>query len=98
MLETVVSVEADAEQRAVGRYRRRPDSRHKDTLAFKIIRQRDGGLGLETMAEQGLDAAAVVGLMAASVQLVPPGSRLSSAELLQECSLDRLQAVLARRA
>ena len=45
MLETVVSVEADAEQTAVGRYRRRPDSRHKDTLAFKILRQRDGGLG-----------------------------------------------------
>lgn len=44
MLETVVSVEADAEQRAVGRYRRRPDSRHKDTLVFKILRQRDGGL------------------------------------------------------
>jgi glutamyl-tRNA synthetase len=62
------------------------------------LSKRDGGLGLETMAEQGLDAAAVVGLMAASVQLVPPGSRLSGAELLQECSLDRLQAVLARRA
>jgi glutamyl-tRNA synthetase len=54
-------------------------------------------LGLGSLAEQGLDAAAVVGLMAASVQLVPPGSRLSSAELLQSCSLDRLQAVLARR-
>ena len=62
------------------------------------LSKRDGGLGLESLAEQGLDAAAVVGLMAASVQLVPPGSRLSSAELLQECSLDRLQAVLARRA
>jgi glutamyl-tRNA synthetase len=62
------------------------------------LSKRDGGLGLGSLAEQGLDAAAVVGLMAASVQLVPPGSRLSSAELLQHCNMNRLQAVLARRA
>jgi glutamyl-tRNA synthetase len=55
-------------------------------------------LGLDSLSDQGLDAAAVVGLMAASLQLVPPGSRLSSGELLQDCSLDRLQAVLCRRA
>jgi glutamyl-tRNA synthetase len=33
-----------------------------------------------------------------SLQLVPAGSRLSSAELLQHCSLESLQAVLARPA
>jgi glutamyl-tRNA synthetase len=62
------------------------------------LSKRDGGLGLDSLSDQGLDAAAVVGLMAASLQLVPPGSRLSSGELLQDCSLDRLQAVLSRRA
>ena len=33
--------------------------------------------------------------MAAGLHLVPPDSRLGSAELLQELSLERLRAVLA---
>jgi glutamyl-tRNA synthetase len=62
------------------------------------LSKRDGGFGLDSLSDQGLDPPAVVGLMAASLQLVPAGSRLSSAELLQHCSLESLQAVLARPA
>ena len=58
------------------------------------LSKRDGGQGLETLREQGLDAPAAVGLMAASLGLVPPGSRLSSRELLEELSLEQLRAVL----
>jgi glutamyl-tRNA synthetase len=59
------------------------------------LSKRDGGEGLDSLRMQGLDAAAVVGLMAASLNLVPAGSRLSSSELLQELSLERLCAALA---
>jgi len=62
------------------------------------LSKRDGGLGLASLADQGLDAPAVVGLLAASLGLVPGGSRLSSAELLQECSLDGLHVALKRPA
>ena len=55
------------------------------------LSKRDGSCGLDSLAEQGLDAPAVVGLMAASLQLVPAGSRLSSRELLEHCSLERLK-------
>ena len=60
------------------------------------LSKRDGALGLGSLAEQGFDAPAVVGLMAASLGLVPPGSRLSSAELLQASSLEVLHVVLKR--
>jgi glutamyl-tRNA synthetase len=59
------------------------------------LSKRDGGEGLDSLRLQGLDAPAVVGLMAASLHLVPLGSRLSSRELLQELSLERLRAALA---
>ncbi|MFO7630352.1 MAG: tRNA glutamyl-Q(34) synthetase GluQRS [Prochlorococcaceae cyanobacterium] len=50
------------------------------------LAKRQGGLGLEHWRDQGLDAAAVVGVLAASAGWVPQGSRLSAAELLQEAS------------
>ena len=59
------------------------------------LSKRDGGLDLDGLRAQGLDAAAVVGRMAATLTLVNPGSRLSSAELLQALSLDQLVAALA---
>lgn len=47
------------------------------------LSKRDAAEGLEGMRRAGLDAAAVIGQLAASVGLVPAGSRLSAAELLQ---------------
>nr|WP_225875948.1 tRNA glutamyl-Q(34) synthetase GluQRS [Cyanobium sp. NS01] len=47
------------------------------------LSKRSGAEGLEGLRARGLDAAGVVGLLAASAALVPPGSRLSAAELLQ---------------
>jgi len=66
----------------------------RDTEGRRLSK-RDGGEGLDSLRLQGLDAPAVVGLMAASLHLVPPGSRLSSRELLQELSLEQLRAALA---
>lgn len=46
------------------------------------LSKRDGAEGLIGLRRGGRDAAAVIGALAASVGLVPPGSRLSAAELL----------------
>ncbi|MBM5802481.1 MAG: tRNA glutamyl-Q(34) synthetase GluQRS, partial [Cyanobacteria bacterium K_DeepCast_35m_m2_023] len=48
------------------------------------LSKRDGSEGLCGFRQRGLDAAAVVGELAASVALVPPGTRLSAAEMQQE--------------
>ena len=48
------------------------------------LSKRQGSEGLEALRQSGLDAAGVVGLLATSADLVPAGSRLSAAELLQE--------------
>lgn len=61
------------------------------------LAKRHGSLGLEPLRQEGVDAAAVIGRMAASLKLVPDGSRLSAAELLQDLDLGRLQAQLRRR-
>ena len=58
------------------------------------LSKRVGGAGLAELQSQGLDAAAVIGLLASSLGLVPSGSRLSSAELLQELTLEGLRASL----
>ena len=60
------------------------------------LSKREGAEGLAGYRERGLDAAAVVGDLAASVGLVPTGSRLSAAELLQQ--LDRRHWRAALRA
>ena len=60
------------------------------------LSKRQGGVGLADLQAQGLDAAAVVGQLAAGVGLVPAGSRLSAAELLQTLSLDELRLQLRR--
>jgi glutamyl-tRNA synthetase len=55
------------------------------------LSKRDGSQGLALDRQRGLDAAAVVGELAASLALVPAGSRLSTQELLQELAGRPLQ-------
>jgi len=58
------------------------------------LSKRDGGLGLAELQQQGLDGPAVVGLMAASLGLVPEGTRLSLSELRLSFSLEQLRGAL----
>jgi glutamyl-tRNA synthetase len=58
------------------------------------LSKREGAEGLAGYHQLGMDAAAVVGELAASAALVPAGSRLSAAELLQQLSSERLDQVL----
>nr|WP_311133996.1 tRNA glutamyl-Q(34) synthetase GluQRS [Synechococcus sp. CS-205] len=62
--------------------------------AGERLAKREGVQGLDPLRQEGLDAAAVIGRMASSLELVPSGSRLSAQELLQELDLDRLEAQL----
>jgi len=62
------------------------------------LSKREGGVGLASLQEQGLDAPAVVGWMASQLQLVPVGTRISCAELLQAVDLLALRGCLAARA
>lgn len=62
--------------------------------AGRRLSKREGAEGLDGYLQRGLDAAAVVGHLAASAGLVPAGSRLSAAELLQELGLERLDSAL----
>ena len=58
------------------------------------LSKRDGAEGLAGFRQQGFDAAAVVGALAASAALVPAGSRLSAQELVAELSVERFEAAL----
>ena len=62
------------------------------------LSKRDGALGLAGYQGQGLDAAAVIGALAASVSLVEPGTRLSAQELADGLDLERFQAALRLQA
>ncbi|MFQ6537924.1 MULTISPECIES: tRNA glutamyl-Q(34) synthetase GluQRS [Aphanothece] len=59
------------------------------------LSKRDGAEGLAGYRQRGLDAPGVIGVLAASAALVPPGSRLSAAELVQNLSPGGLQRVLS---
>jgi len=48
------------------------------------LAKRSGAEGLEALRDQELDGPAVVGLLAAELDLVPRGSRISAAELLDD--------------
>ncbi len=48
------------------------------------LAKRSGAEGLPALREQGLDGPAVLGLLAADLELLPRGSRISAAELLAE--------------
>jgi glutamyl-tRNA synthetase len=58
------------------------------------LSKRDGAEGLAGYYQSGMNAAAVVGQLAASVALVPAGSRLSAAELLQQLTAEKLDQAL----
>ena len=63
--------------------------------AGQRLSKREGAEGLEGYRARGMDAPAVVGELAASLDLVPPGSRLSAAELLACLDLPGLERCLA---
>jgi glutamyl-tRNA synthetase len=59
------------------------------------LSKRTGAEGLEGYRRRGLDAAGVIGDLAASLGLVPAGSRLSAAELAQSIDAVTLERRLA---
>ena len=62
------------------------------------LSKREGALGLEGDRAAGRDAATVVGLLASSLGLVPPGSRLSAEELLAQLNRQSLDQALTEGA
>ncbi|WP_083891447.1 tRNA glutamyl-Q(34) synthetase GluQRS [Cyanobium gracile] len=60
------------------------------------LSKREGAEGLAGMRRRGLDAPGVIGDLAASLGLVPPGSRLSARELANHLTLDGLEDSLRR--
>ncbi|TXD35863.1 tRNA glutamyl-Q(34) synthetase GluQRS [Lujinxingia vulgaris] len=59
--------------------------------AGERLSKRDGSDALDVLRERGLDAPAVIGLLAHSLGWVAEGARLSATELLQELSADALR-------
>ncbi len=59
------------------------------------LSKREGAEGLAGYRDSGMDAAAVVGQLAATAALVPVGTRLSAAELLQQLTPARLDQALS---
>jgi glutamyl-tRNA synthetase len=58
------------------------------------LSKREGAEGLAGYCQSGMDAAAVVGQLAATAALVPAGTRISAAELLQQLTPERLDQAL----
>jgi glutamyl-tRNA synthetase len=58
------------------------------------LSKREGSEGISGFRSRGLDAAAVVGALAASAGLVPRGSRISAEELLQDLSPERFELAI----
>jgi glutamyl-tRNA synthetase len=58
------------------------------------LSKREAAEGLAGFRERGMDAAGVIGELAASLELVPSGMRLSAAELLAGLETDRLEQAL----
>ena len=58
------------------------------------LSKREGAEGLAGLRRRGLDAPGVIGELAASLELVPPGSSLSARELVDGLSLEGLQGCL----
>jgi glutamyl-tRNA synthetase len=61
------------------------------------LSKREGAQGLEGYRQAGLDAPAVIGVLAASLGMVPSGSRLSAGELLEGLNLTSFEAFLHQR-
>jgi glutamyl-tRNA synthetase len=66
--------------------------------AGQRLSKRERAAGLEPLRQRGLDAPAVVGMLAASLDLVPPNTRLSADELRQHWSLEALRRQLRQAA
>lgn len=62
------------------------------------LSKREGAEGIAGYRAAGLDAAAVVGELAASAGLVAEGSRLSARELVEELTIERFDAALQQAA
>ncbi|MCS5706987.1 MAG: tRNA glutamyl-Q(34) synthetase GluQRS [Cyanobacteriota bacterium] len=62
------------------------------------LSKREGAEGIAGFQAQELDAAAVIGVLAASAGLVPAGTRLSARELLDGLTPERFDAALQRAA
>ncbi|MEA5390860.1 tRNA glutamyl-Q(34) synthetase GluQRS [Cyanobium gracile UHCC 0139] len=60
------------------------------------LSKREGAEGLAGLRRRGLDPPGVIGELAASLDLVPPGSRLSAQDLVEGLSLEGLQGCLSR--
>ena len=56
------------------------------------LSKREGAEGLAGLRSRGMDAPAVIGCLASSLELVPPGSRLSARELADSLSPEALEA------
>ena len=61
--------------------------------AGRKLSKREASAGLNSLREQGLDAAAVIGLLASELGIVPSGTRLSAQELLEHLTQERIRAV-----
>jgi glutamyl-tRNA synthetase len=66
--------------------------------AGQRLSKRDGSQGLAGYRDRGLGAPAVIGALAASAHLVPPGARLSAQELLEQLDLELFQTRVRRLA
>lgn len=66
--------------------------------AGQRLSKRERAAGLEPLRQRGLDAPAVVGMLAASLDLVPPATRLSADELRQHWTLEALRRQLRQTA
>jgi len=60
--------------------------------AGRKLSKREASAGLNSLREQGLDAAAVIGLLASELGFVPSGTRLSAQELLEHLTQKRIHA------
>ena len=60
------------------------------------LSKRDGAEGLTGWRQAGLDAPGVIGELAASLALVPPRTRISAEELLQDLSVEGMNKALGR--
>ena len=60
--------------------------------AGRKLSKREASAGLNSLREQGLDAAAVIGLLASDLGSVPSGTRLSAQELLEHLTQKGIHA------
>jgi glutamyl-tRNA synthetase len=75
-----------------------PEFRHGSLLcdaSGQKLSKREASSGLEPLRAAGLDAPAVIGRLASSLQLLDPGARLSATELLEHLTQQEINAVIS---